>query len=216
MKFADVVLSKVILSDFQENAYIVALKDRSDCVVVDPGMTPDRLLSFLESKNLTPKALLITHGHWDHIGGVAQMRKRWNDVKIYIGEKERDKLTDPVGNLSSMFGFPMTTYDADKTVVDGESFEIAGLTFKTLDVPGHSRGHVAYLLETEERPIVFCGDAVFAESVGRTDFADGDGPTLIRSIRSKLLTLPNETLLCPGHGPETTVQNEKRYNPFLQ
>lgn len=218
MKTINVVIQKIVLSDFQENAYIVSLNRSSnaDCVIIDPGMDPEPLISFLQKNNLTPKSILITHGHWDHIGGISLVRQKWNDVLIYVGINERSKLHDPDENLSSYFGFPKVTQDADYVLHDGEQFETAGLSFKALEVPGHSKGHLAYLLETSDQSIVFCGDVIFAGSVGRTDFPDGNMVMLIDSIREQILSLPDDTILYPGHGPSTTVHMEKQNNPFLQ
>ncbi len=215
MKLEDIVLKRFVLSDFEENAYVVSLKGRDDCVVIDPGMGAERIVEFLQQNRLTPRAILVTHGHWDHIGGIASIREVWKDASIFIGEKERSKLTNPNGNLSGAFGFPTTTYDADKLLRDDEIFSVAGLTFKALEVPGHSAGHVVYLLELDEVPFVFCGDVVFAGSIGRTDFADGDYSLLIKKIKEKIFPLADETFLYPGHGPNTTLKKEKRSNPFL-
>lgn len=215
MKLADIVVDRVVLSDFEENAYIVSPKNSSDCVIIDPGMEAQPLVDYIKAHNLTPKALLLTHGHWDHIGGIDLMKEIWPETAILIDEKESDKLSNPNGNLTAFFGFKAVVNHSCTTLVDGEEFEVAGLKFKTLETPGHTCGHVVFLLETEEKPIMFCGDLVFAGSIGRSDFPDGNFDTLINSLARKIIPLPKETLIFPGHGPSTTLQNEIRYNPYF-
>ncbi|MDO5309353.1 MAG: MBL fold metallo-hydrolase [Planctomycetia bacterium] len=215
MNESDLDIERVVLSDIEENAYIVALKNADSCVIVDPGMEPLALINRLLTKRLTPEAILVTHGHWDHIGGVNLVRKHWSDVTIYVGVNDRSKLTDPNGNLSPWLSTPHKTYDADVSVTDGDTISVANLTFKALWTPGHTSGHMVYLLETESRPIVFCGDLIFESGVGRTDIPDGNSVALYKSVTEKILTLPDQTLLYPGHGNSTTVGNERRFNPFL-
>ncbi len=215
MRFADVVINSVVLSDFEENAYIVSRKDSTECVVIDPGMEAKPLVKYLQDRNLSPQALLITHGHWDHIGGIDLLSSYWKDIPVFIGAKEAYKLGDPNGNLTTYFGFSATVARIPCELSDGKEFEVAGLRFKVLETPGHACGHVVYLLETQERPILFSGDLIFAGSIGRSDFPDGNFATLINSIATKIIPLPSETLIYPGHGPSTTLQNEKRFNPYF-
>lgn len=215
MKLADLQISRVVLSDIEENAYLVSRKGRDDCVLVDPGMEAAPFVAQIQASNLTPKAILITHGHWDHIGGIGDVRKIWPDVPVFIGENDASKLTDPNGNLSVSFFFPLTTVAADRPLKDGETFEIAGIPFETREIPGHSRGHVVYLIPAEDGDVVFCGDVLFCGSVGRTDFPDSDPSALLRGIRDKILPLPDATVLLTGHGPATTVGAEKKTNPYL-
>lgn len=215
MKLSQISLKRFVLSDIQENCYLLSLKESSECVIIDPGLDAQPLVEFLQKESLVPKAILITHGHVDHIGGIPEIDAKWNDVPLYIGEHETKKLVDPEANLSSYFGFSFVTREADFTVSDGETINVGGLELKALEIPGHSQGHVVYLLTTEEQSFVFCGDVVFAGSVGRTDFPGGSHSDLIRNIHDKLLSLPNETILYPGHGPATSISDEKQNNPYL-
>ena len=132
-----------------------------------------------------------------------------------IGAADAGKLTDPWQNLSASFGVPLVSPAADVTVKDDDTYEAAGFELQVRAIPGHTAGHVVYLWEGVEPPMVFVGDVIFAGSIGRTDFPDGDPRQLVLGIRSKLFTLPDETILLPGHGPATTVGEEKRSNPFV-
>lgn len=211
---SDIQIITVVSQAFQQNTYIARLNNQNECVVIDPGLEPDKILALLEKNKLTPAAILNTHGHADHIGGNGALKKRWPHCPIVIGVDDAPKLTDPWLNLSASFGVPITSPPADVLVKDGEFYEAAGFEWQVRTIPGHTVGHVVYLWEGQEPPVVFVGDVIFAGSVGRTDFPDGDHRRLILGIRSKLFTLPDETLLYSGHGEPTTVGEEKESNPF--
>ena len=139
----------------------------------------------------------------------------WPDCKIVIGTIEAAKLTDADLNLSRSFGMHMVSPPADVTLDDGETYTAAGLTLRALLIPGHSSGHMVYVIEDRDPPVVMVGDVIFAGSIGRTDFPDGDFAQLRSGIHEKLFTMPDDTRLFPGHGPATTVEREKRTNPFV-
>jgi glyoxylase-like metal-dependent hydrolase (beta-lactamase superfamily II) len=183
--------------------------------VIDPGLEPQRILEYLDQQQLVPAAILNTHGHADHIGGNAALKKRWPDCPLVIGSAEAPKLTDPMLNLSATFGQAVTSPPADVTVDDGDTYSAAGLELKVLAIPGHSTGHVVYLYEEHNPPVVFVGDVIMAGSIGRTDFPDGDFRQLQAGIHDKLFTLPDDTQLLSGHGEPTTVGQEKHSNPFV-
>jgi glyoxylase-like metal-dependent hydrolase (beta-lactamase superfamily II) len=208
-------IATILSYPFEQNTYILWLQGRMDCVVVDPGLEPEKIIRFLEQHKLTPAALLITHGHSDHIAGNIVMKQKWPDCPIVIGVGDAAKLTDPQQNLSAAFGLPLVSPPADVLVDDGDAYEAAGFVWQVLAIPGHTVGHVVYLWKGQEPPVVMVGDVIFADSVGRTDFPDGDHHKLISGIRSKLFTLPDATILFPGHGEPTTVGEEKRHNPFV-
>ena len=209
-------LATILSIPFEENAYIAQLEGRRDCLVVDPGFEPEKILNHLEKEDLQPAAILNTHGHGDHIAGNAVLKERWPDCPLVIGSAEAAKLTDGHLNLSAMFGTPMVSPPADETLDDGDVYSAAGFDLTVRVIPGHSAGHVVYLWENHDPPIVFVGDVIFAGSVGRTDFPDGDFQQLKAGIHGRLFTLPDETILLPGHGPPTTVGEEKRTNPFVR
>ncbi|MBN2580523.1 MAG: MBL fold metallo-hydrolase [Pirellulales bacterium] len=216
MSPAEFCIITVVSFPFEENTYIVSLPGRGDCFVIDPGLEPEKILKCLQEKKFIPAAILITHAHSDHIAGNGSLKNQWPDCPLVVGKGDALKLADPRQNLSALFGMALESPPADQTVEDGETYAAAGITLKILAIPGHSSGHVVYLVDSCDPPVCFVGDVIFAGSIGRTDFPDGDSRELIDGIREKLFTLPDGTVLYPGHGPPTTVGREKRFNPFLK
>jgi glyoxylase-like metal-dependent hydrolase (beta-lactamase superfamily II) len=200
---------------FDENTYIAHFAGGRECVVIDPGLEPLAIIEYLEEHSLIPVALLCTHGHCDHIAGNGPLKQRWPECPIVIGTGDAEKLTSAKLNLSEPFGVPITSPPADRTLREGEQFAAAGLEFDVLETPGHSVGHVVYLCRQTQPWRLFGGDVLFQDSVGRTDFPDCSFDILRNSIHQKLFTLPDDTIVLPGHGPETTIFREKRRNPFV-
>ena len=132
---------------FDENSYLAYFEGRDDCLIFDPGMEPEKIFAAADQRKLTPAAIVCTHGHADHIAGNGAMKQRWPECPILIGAGDADKLTDPVGNLSSGFGIELVGPPADQTVVEGEVLELAGFTLRVRETPGHSRGHVVFIAE---------------------------------------------------------------------
>ena len=200
---------------FAENTYVVWRPGRADALVIDPGFEPEPVLDKLRDEGLTPAVILNTHGHVDHIAGNAALKEAFPDAPLVIGAGDAVMLTDPMRNLSGLSGMAITSPPADRLVTEGDVVEAAGLRLEVLDIPGHSPGHVVYLLRDEEPPVVFGGDVLFRGSIGRTDFPGGDLRQLLGGIRAKLWPLPEATVVYPGHGPATAVGHERRTNPFL-
>lgn len=209
-----VLIDVVVSAPFMENTLIVRREGAVECVVVDPGFEPQRIFVALERLKLTPVLILLTHGHADHIAGNAALKRRWPTLPIVIGERDAVMLTDAVANLSGLAGIAVTSPPADRLVREGDIVEAAGLRCEVLDIPGHSPGHVVYVLKDESPVIVLGGDVLFEGSIGRTDFPGGDLDLLVSGIRRKLFTLPDDTQVYPGHGETTTIGVERRTNPF--
>ena len=204
----------IVSMPFDENTYVVWQPDRRDAIVIDPGLEPDTILDFLRRQRLTVGAILNTHGHADHIGGNAALKEAFPDAPLIIGVNEVHLLTDANANLSAPFGLPLTSPPADDTVREGDTLEVAGIPLEVLDVPGHSPGHVVFLYR-DNPCVLFGGDVLFQGSIGRTDFPGCDGRLFLEGIRTKILTLPEDTQVYSGHGPMTTIGDEKRTNPFV-
>ena len=214
MKPSAIEIDVIVSAPFMENSLIVRDPARSDCLIVDPGFQPKKIVSAMQRLRVEPALILLTHGHVDHIAGNAALRQQWPALPIVIGVNDAPLLTDPVANLSGLGGVAVTSPPADRVVREGDVVEAAGMKLHVLDIPGHSPGHVVYVLNSENPPIVIGGDVLFQGSIGRCDFPGGDQELLVSGIRAKLFTLPEGTRVYPGHGPETTVGVERRTNPF--
>jgi glyoxylase-like metal-dependent hydrolase (beta-lactamase superfamily II) len=191
------------------NCYVVRAHARAhEAVVVDPGADAPRILEELAALESTCTAILITHGHWDHLGGVAELAQA-TGAPVYMADDERLLLEDV--NSFTPPGVELQPYSPDVTLKGDEVLELAGMSFETLRVPGHSPAHLAYHTEGA----VFSGDLLFAGSVGRTDLPGADWDTLVESIRTLADRYPRDTIVYSGHGPETTIGAELDRNPFL-
>lgn len=208
-------LAVVVSSLFQENAYIAYFEGLSDCLVFDPGLDSDAIIEKLAELKVEPTAILNTHGHADHIAGNSALKKAWPNAQLVIGANDASKLTNPIENLSRSHGVDLISPVADHLVSEGDLYEGAGLELEVFETPGHSIGHVVFVWKAGTPWIVFGGDVLFQGSIGRTDFPDGSFDQLAASIRNKLYTLPDDTLVLPGHGPTTTIGFEKQHNPFV-
>jgi hydroxyacylglutathione hydrolase len=196
----------------QANTYIL-WNENHECLIIDPGSEGQKINKYIREMNVQPKAILLTHAHFDHIGGVEEVRNAW-DIPVYLHENEADWLIDP--NLNGSSHFPVEdirTKPADVLFTREEKLTIAGFTFQVFETPGHSPGSVSYYFKNDN--IVFSGDALFAGSIGRTDLKGGSHSKLLKSIHDKLLVLPEQTIVASGHGHKTTIQNEMDSNPFL-
>ncbi len=192
------------------NCYVLYREGMRKAVIADPGDNGAYILNMCRELSLIPEAILLTHGHFDHILGVEDIRRAFPGIKVYGGEEEKELFTNASLNLSSGFGSACVVPDVEH-VGDGELLSLGGISFEVLFTPGHTPGSVCYLIGEEE--VLISGDTLFLESLGRTDFPMGNQNQIVKSIRERLFTLPEDTLVYPGHGDKTTIGHEKVYNP---
>jgi glyoxylase-like metal-dependent hydrolase (beta-lactamase superfamily II) len=195
-----------------ENAWIARRDGATEALLIDPGDEPDRLTQAIEALGVTIEAILITHCHFDHIGAVAPLA-RATEAPVYCPRAEVPMLRDPNSYTWPGFG-PFEGYEPEETVQGGERLELAGFAIDVVATPGHSPGHVTYVMQGEDA--IFSGDVLFTDSVGRTDLPGADHATLMRSIATLLDTLPDETRVLPGHMGTTTLGRERASNPYLR
>jgi hydroxyacylglutathione hydrolase len=205
----------LILGAYETNCYVLRSSEQTkDCILIDTGLDGSELFDFLQQNKLNPVAVVLTHGHIDHIAALTKLRQKYPYINIYIHRSDADMLTDPLSNLSLITGCNFSTKPADFLLNERDLIEQAGVKLQVLHTPGHTPGGIS--LYCQEQEVVFTGDALFADSIGRTDFPGGSIEQLITGIKENLLTLPPNTKVYPGHGPATSIAREKTHNQYLQ
>lgn len=205
-------VEQYVVGPVMTNCYFAVNEDTNEMLVVDPGDSADYLIGKIKERGVKPVAVLLTHGHFDHTMAAGDVAKAFG-IPIYAHELEKETLETPAINLCGMIGERADVYHADVFVKDGEKLNLAGFSIEVLHTPGHTKGGCCYYIEKEQA--LFAGDTLFHGSMGRTDFPGGSAGTLIRSIKDKILSLPGQTKVYPGHEDTTTVGWERQYNPFL-
>jgi glyoxylase-like metal-dependent hydrolase (beta-lactamase superfamily II) len=205
-------LETLVVGPFDVNCYLYWDPKSRDGVIIDPGDEAEGIIQRVDKIGFQPRAILLTHGHGDHIAAVADVKARFN-LPLVVGRGDEPLLVNPSKNVSELVGHPIVAPEADQVVSDEQALELGTLSLKVLATPGHTPGGVCYL--DIPNNLVFTGDTLFWGSVGRTDLPGGSFPVLLRSIRSKLLKLPDAIRCYPGHGSETTIGAERVSNPFL-
>ena len=195
---------RVPVGAFITNCYIAEGQEPGRGFLVDPADNPKKLISILEEKQICPEAILLTHGHYDHILAVPKLQERWKEIPVYCNAKD---IPESLTEYDMGQQFPtVRAFKNVKTIEDGQELVIAGTEITVMETPGHTPGGCSYYVA--DAGCVFSGDTLFAESVGRSDFPGGSTSALVRAVKEKLFLLPDDTLVCPGHGEETTIGHE--------
>lgn len=208
---SDVKIGRMMIGSYQTNCYFLFKEETRKAVVIDPADNGKLIYDKLTQNGFSVEAILLTHGHFDHIWGSKELREL-SGAKIYALNKEQTLCESVDNNLSAMVGRAYTVVP-DEYVSDGAELTFDGISFKVIATPGHTIGSCCYYVE--KAGILISGDTLFQESTGRTDFPTGSMSSIVRSIREKLFILPDETKVYPGHGDSTTIAYEKKYNPFV-
>ena len=208
---ADLKIGRIVMGICQTNCYFVYEEGRTDVIVFDPADKGDYIYQALKEKGFLVKAILLTHGHFDHIWGVEKL-KELSGAKVYAYEGEKEVCESASVNVSKKAGRACES-KADEYIRDGEEITVAGISCQLLATPGHTKGSCCYYFEKDK--LLISGDTLFQESVGRTDLPTGSMSSLVRSVREKLMILPEDVKVYPGHGESTTIGHEKELNPFL-
>lgn len=207
----DMKLKILVVGPVSTNCYIVS-NDKGEAVIIDPGYSAGKIAEYLESEKLTALAILLTHGHFDHIMAVNELKEKLS-LKVYAGSREADLLNDPKLNSSPSLGVSYST-KADVLLWDNETVSFSDMTFRIIHTPGHTAGSICLYMEDQD--LLFSGDTLFFESVGRTDLPTGDMSSILSSLKKLVGTLPESTLVLPGHGSKTTIGHEKQNNVYLE
>ncbi len=208
---AEIKIGRMVLGTCSTNCYFVYREDTKKAVVIDPADNGAQIYGALEKNGFSVEAILLTHAHFDHIWGSKELREV-SGVKIYALDAEQEICESSRKNISEMAGRAYTV-TPDEYVKDGDKLVFDDMCFEVIATPGHTIGSCCYYLE--KAGILISGDTLFLESTGRTDFPTGSMSSIVRSIREKLFVLPNDTKVYPGHGDSTTIEHEKKYNPYV-
>lgn len=208
------IIQRFELGPYLTNCYLATVPGHAGCWIIDASFEPGPIIDAVRDQGLHPELLVLTHAHIDHIAGVDEVRSAFADLPVVIHEAERDWLDDPGLNLSALAGMPVTASGLSRTLAHGDELTLGPTTWQVRHTPGHSPGGITLWHEASGQALV--GDALFAGSIGRTDFPGSDFDTLARAIRTQLYTLPEQTRVYPGHGDPTTIGREALTNPFVR
>ena len=204
-------LQKCIVGSVFTNCYFLKNKETEEMLIVDPGDNADRIEQKVLEMQGRPVAILLTHGHFDHIMAVKEVKEKYQ-IPVYACRQEEAMLAEPTINMTAVYG-SACSIKPDVLLDDGQIFEAAGFSIQMFHTPGHTKGSCCYYIKDEG--VLFSGDTLFCGSVGRTDFPGGSSAEIVRSLHKLVDTLPEDTEVFPGHDASTTIGYEKRYNPFV-
>ena len=207
----NIAIRMMVLGPVQTNCFFLINEDTKEVIIVDPADRAQRIIDWVDSEGLKPVAILLTHGHFDHILAVEDVKKKYG-ISVYASKDEVDVLAKPQLNVSTMMGMRLSM-QADILFNDNDVLELAGMKLKVIATPGHTIGSVCFYIEEEK--MLISGDTLFCASVGRTDFPTGSSRQLIESIKTRLFVLPDDTAVFPGHNDMTSIGYEKVHNPFI-
>lgn len=215
-------IHKITVGPLGVCCYIVYGNTTSEAMIIDPGTDADTIIGFVKEHKLVPSNIVITHGHGDHIGANAALKKAFPDIHICIHEDDQDMLPYPAKNLSILGAFfgssTVRSPLADRLLKDGDNILVDEFLFEVIHTPGHTPGSICLISKNQENgqsPVLFSGDTLFKEGIGRTDFPRCSAEKLMQSIKERLFVLNEKTIVYPGHGTSTTIENEKKNNPFV-
>ena len=207
----NIEIKMMVLGPVQTNCFFLINEDTKELLIIDPADRAQGIIDWIQSEGLKPVAILLTHGHFDHIMAVEGLRKEYQ-IPMYASKDEVEVLANPQLNVSTMMG-AYVSMKADELFADGDVLELAGMRLKVISTPGHTIGSVCFYIEEEK--MLISGDTLFEASVGRTDFPTGSSRQLIHSIKTRLFILPEDVNVFPGHGEVTSIAYEKTHNPFI-
>ena len=207
----NIEIKMMVLGPVQTNCFFLINEDTKELLIIDPADRAHGIMDWIQSEGLKPVAILLTHGHFDHIMAVEGLRKEYQ-IPMYASKDEVEVLANPQLNVSTMMG-AYVSMKADELFADGDVLELAGMKLKVISTPGHTIGSVCFYIEEEK--MLISGDTLFEASVGRTDFPTGSSRQLIHSIKTRLFILPEDVNVFPGHGEVTSIAYEKTHNPFI-